>query len=446
TNPTDADRRAPLRPDHAAYVIYTSGSTGRPKGVVVAHQSLTNLLHHHRSGLVAASGGTRLRVALTAAFSFDTSLEGPVLMADGHELHLIDEDVRMHPQALVDYVARHRIDFLDLTPSYLRQLLPSGLLDDPRHRPRILMLGGEALDASLWRELAAAPDTGSYNFYGPTECTIDALSAPVGDTPRPVVGRPLANLQAYVLDDRLGPVPPGIAGELFIAGAGLARGYLHRPGLTAERFVANPYGDPGSRMYTTGDVVRWTTAGELEFVGRADDQVKIRGFRIEPGEIEALLRAHPAVADAVVVARQEDGRKRLVAYLVPAPGADEPTTAELRAHLAKTLPDYMVPQAFVTLDQLPLTPNGKLDRRALPAPDLAAHDTDYVAPTTDAERALARIWSEVLGVANVGAHDNFFELGGDSIVSIQVVSRARQAGLNLMPKDLFVHQTVATLA
>ncbi|MCA1681978.1 MAG: amino acid adenylation domain-containing protein [Actinobacteria bacterium] len=237
---TDAERLGHLQPANSAYIIYTSGSTGRPKGVAVEHRSLVNLLYHHRSGFVAAAGGGRLRVGLSAAFSFDTSLEGPLLMADGHELHLIDNAVRLDPEALVDYVAERRVDFLDLTPSYLRQLLPAGLLTDERHRPKVLMLGGEALGESLWRELAAAQDTTSYNFYGPTECTIDALSCPVLAGMRPAVGRPLRNLRAYVLDSALHPVPIGVVGELYLAGAQLARGYLHRPGLTAERFVACP--------------------------------------------------------------------------------------------------------------------------------------------------------------------------------------------------------------
>ncbi|MGH3749329.1 MAG: non-ribosomal peptide synthetase, partial [Micromonosporaceae bacterium] len=358
----DAERVGVLRPDGAAYVIYTSGSTGRPKGVAVEHRALVNLLHNHRGDFVAAAGGGRLRVGLTAVFSFDTSLEGPVLMADGHELHLIGEQVRLDPAALVDYVARHRIDFLDVTPSYLGQLLPAGLLTDARHRPKVLMLGGEALGGSLWRQLAAASDTASYNFYGPTETTVDALSCRVGEFERPVVGRPLRNLRAYVLDDALAPVPVGVPGELYLAGAQLARGYLHRPGLTAQRFLACPFGQPGARMYRTGDRVRWTEHGVLEFLGRADEQVKIRGFRIEPGEIETALLGHPQVGEAAVVAREDGpvgqggpGQKRLVAYVVSATGDAVPAAGELRALLGQALPDYMVPSAFVVLDELPLT-------------------------------------------------------------------------------------------
>src|SRR5205085_4881251 len=251
------------------------------------------------------------------------------------------------------------------------------------------------------------------------------------------------------LDDQLSPVPVGVPGALYLAGAQVARGYLGRPGLTAERFVANPFGEAGSRVYRAGDRARWRAEGVLEYLGRVDEQVKIRGFRIELGEVESSLLDHPEVADAVVVAREDEpGRKRLVAYLVPAAGAQLPTTADLRAFLAQTLPDYMVPSAFVVLEELPLSPNGKLDRKALPAPDPgSAHAGGYVAPRTDAEWALAGIWSEVLGVAQVGVEDNFFELGGDSILSIRVISRLRAAfRVELSPRTLFTTPTVAGLA
>ncbi|MFI1198400.1 non-ribosomal peptide synthase/polyketide synthase [Streptomyces sp. NPDC020883] len=448
-DPTDADRRAPLLPDHTAYVLYTSGSTGRPKGVAVAHRSLMNLLAGHRHGFVADAGGGPLRVALTASFSFDTALEGVLLMADGHRLHLVDEATRLDPAALVEYVVEHRVDFLDLTPSHLRQLLPAGLLTDPRHHPRVLMLGGEAVRPDLWRELAALPDVAAYNFYGPTECTVDALSCRIDGTGRPLVGRPLPNVRAHVLDGRLQPVPPGVGGELYLAGDQVARGYHHRPGLTAARFVADPFGPPGSRMYRTGDLARRTADGRLDYLGRADDQVKIRGHRIEPGEVEAALTALPDVAEAAVAAVPDaHGHARLAAYLVPAAGAARPAAAALRAALRRTLPDHMIPAAFVVLAVLPLTTSGKLDRRALPAPDLEADrdEREFVAPRTEAERTLAGIWSEVLGIARVGVTDNFFELGGDSILSIQAVSQARAAGLRLTSRDVFRHQTVAELA
>ncbi|MFF2744146.1 non-ribosomal peptide synthase/polyketide synthase [Kitasatospora sp. NPDC058048] len=429
-----------------AYVLYTSGSTGRPKGVTVPHRALAHLLAAHRAGFVADAGGGPLNVALTASLSFDTSLEGLLLLADGHPLHLVDETTRMDPAALVEYVVRHRIDFLDLTPSYLRQLLPAGLLDDPRHRPRVLMLGGEAVAPRLWRDLAARPEVAAYNYYGPTECTVDALACRIDGGDRPLVGRPLPNVRAYVLDGRLRPVPPGVSGELHLAGEQVARGYAGRPGLTAARFTADPYGPPGSRMYRTGDLARWTADGRLEYLGRADDQVKVRGHRIEPGEIEAALLDLPEVAAAAVVAVPDaHGQNRLAAYLVFADGTARPF-AELRAALRRVLPDHLVPSSFTVLDALPLGTSGKLDRRALPAPETEAREGEFVAPRTPEEETLAAIWAEVLGVPRVGVTDNFFELGGDSILSIQAVSRARAEGLRIGSQDVFRHQTVADLA
>ncbi|GAA4791374.1 non-ribosomal peptide synthase/polyketide synthase [Streptomyces ziwulingensis] len=445
----DTDRLTPPDPDHLAYVIHTSGSTGRPKGVAVSHRSLSHLLAGHREGFVAEAGGGPLRVALTASFSFDTSLEGVLLMADGHPLHLVDEATRLDAAALVEYVVEHRVDFLDLTPSYLRQLLPAGLLTDPRHHPRVLMLGGEPLGPALWRELAAQPGVTAYNFYGPTECTVDTLACRVEGDGRPLVGRPLPNVRAYVLDGRLQPVPPGVGGELYLAGPQVARGYTGRPGLTAARFLADPFGAPGERMYRTGDLARWTPDGRLDHLGRADDQVKVRGHRIEPGEVEAALLDLPDVTGAAVVALPDaHGHLRLAAYLVPGPGAEPPAAAEVRAACRRVLPDHMVPSSFTVLAALPLTTSGKLDRRALPAPDFdaAPREREFVAPRTAGEETLAGIWSEVLGVTRVGVTDNFFELGGDSILSIQAVSRARAAGLNLTSRDVFRHQTVADLA
>ncbi|MCR3750885.1 non-ribosomal peptide synthase/polyketide synthase [Lentzea californiensis] len=427
----------PVGAEHAAYVIYTSGSTGRPKGVVVEHRSLVNLLVAHREGFVR---GDRLRVALSAVFSFDTSLEGLVLLADGHELHVLDDDVRLDPSALVAYVVDRHIDFMDLTPSYARQLVEAGLLDG-EHRPKVLMLGGEAIGEDLWRRLADVPGTASYNFYGPTESTVDALSCRIAGDGRPVVGRPLRNLRAYVLDEDLRPVPVGVPGELYLAGAQLARGYLGRAGLTADRFLADPFGGPGERMYRTGDRARWLADGTVDYLGRTDDQVKIRGYRIEPGEVEAVLTQHPGVDEAVVIARQDDGHQRLVAYVTGAGKAD------LRVWLAERLPDYFVPSAFVALDAIPLNANGKVDRRALPAPDFTSARTEHVAPRTDVERDVAVIWSEVLGVPGIGVRDNFFELGGDSILSIRVISRLRAAfDVEMSPRALFSHPTVAGIA
>ncbi|MFG3691061.1 amino acid adenylation domain-containing protein [Micromonospora sp. NPDC047740] len=444
----DPDERVrPLHPRHPAYLIYTSGSTGRPKAVVVEHRSVVNLYHEHRSTLFAPMAARRpVQVAITASFSFDTSWEELLWLADGHTLHVIGEELRADAEALVGYVGKHGIDFLDVTPSYAAPLLAAGLLeDDGRHTPAMVSIGGEAIDAALWEEIGAAPRTAAYNYYGPTECTVDTLGSPIA-AGRPVsLGRPLANTRAYVLSPDLQPVPPGVAGELYLAGAGLARGYLGRPGLTATRFVADPFGAPGTRMYRTGDLVRWQAGGTLEYLGRTDDQVKIRGFRIEPGEIEAVLAGHPAVTQAVVVARADrPGDPRLVAYVVPAEEGT-PDPAELRAFAARSLPDYMVPAVVVPLDRIPLNTNGKVDKKKLPAPVFVAAASR--APRTPAERALAGLFADLLGVPTVGIDDDFFALGGHSLLATRLITRIRAAfGADLPVRALFETPTVAGLA
>ncbi|MFJ6776837.1 condensation domain-containing protein, partial [Kitasatospora sp. NPDC091257] len=309
-----------------------------------------------------------------------------------------------------------------------------------------LIVGAEACGADLVARWA--PHHRMVNSYGPTEATVVATwSAPLtADGAAPPIGRPLPATGAYVLDARLRPVPDGVPGELWLSGPALARGYAGRPGLTAARFTADPYGPPGGRMYRTGDLARWTADGRLEYLGRADDQVKVRGHRIEPGEIEGALLDLPEVAAAAVVAVPDaHGQNRLAAYLVFADGAARPF-AELRAALRRVLPDHLVPSSFTVLDALPLGTSGKLDRRALPAPETEAREGEFVAPRTPEEETLAAIWAEVLGVPRVGVTDNFFELGGDSILSIQAVSRARAEGLRIGSQDVFRHQTVADLA
>ncbi|MCA1697225.1 MAG: AMP-binding protein, partial [Actinobacteria bacterium] len=293
------------------------------------------------------------------------------------------------------------------------------------------------------------------NAYGPTEATVvSTWTRPLAadGEAAPPIGRPIWNTQVYVLDDALRPAPVGVPGELYVAGDGLARGYLNRHGLTAQRFVANPFAEPGSRMYRTGDVVRWTVEGELAFVGRTDEQVKIRGFRVEPGEIETLLRKHPDVGEAVVIARETlseeengPGSKRLVAYMVRS-GAATPVPGELRTMIASSMPDYMVPSAFVVLDSLPLSPNGKLDRRALPEPGEVKPRRTVAAPRTNNERIVARVWAELLGLEQIGVEEDFFELGGDSILSFRALSRIRAAfGVALSARSMFDARTVARL-
>ncbi|WP_026400352.1 non-ribosomal peptide synthetase [Actinomadura rifamycini] len=432
-----------LRGANAAYVIYTSGSTGRPKGVTVTHSAVLNYYEAHRDRLfdpvAEAAGGRRMRFAHLASFSFDTSWMGLLWMMHGHELHLIDDDTRRDVEAYTRYVARAHIDVVNTTPSHFTSLRDAGLLDDDgRHRPAHLLLGGEAVGEALWAELRAlAPALTARNFYGPTESTVDTTNQVVAGADRPSIGGPQRGTRAYVLDAALQPAPPGVPGELYLAGAQLARGYLGRPGLTAGRFVADPYGPPGDRMYRTGDLARWRPDGTLEYLGRADDQVKIRGYRVEPGEIESVLAGFEGVAGAAVVVR--DGR--LAAYVVPA----SVDVAALRAHAAARLPDHMMP-SFTALDALPLTVNGKLDRAALPAPGGTA-GAGRRAPRTPQEEILAGLFAEILGAARVGADDSFFDLGGDSLTATRLVGRVRSAlGAELPVRALFEAPTPAGLA
>ncbi|MET9617094.1 non-ribosomal peptide synthase/polyketide synthase [Kitasatospora indigofera] len=440
------DPLAAVEPRHPAYVIYTSGSTGRPKGVVSTHGGLLNLFASQRPLLFRRGTKERLRIGLTTSVSFDASCDQLSGLYAGHELHVLDEATWSDPDAFVDYVARAGLDYVNATPSYLQVLVARGLLDDPGSRPAVVSMGGEAVPGQLWERLRAVEGVSCLNYYGPSECTVDAVVAPLGSSPRPVIGRPLGGIRLHVLDSTLQPVPAGVAGELYLAGAGLARGYLNRPGLTAARFMADPFGPSGTRMYRTGDLVRWDASGNLEFLGRTDDQVKVRGFRIELGEIEAALAEHPQVAQVAVTVREDRaGDARLVAYPVVVAGA-ELRPDELRAHLRERLPDYMVPAAFVPLEGLPLTATGKLDRRALPAPVHTAPRTGR-APRTPQEQVLAELFAEVLGVAEAGADDDFFDLGGHSLLATRLVARARDAlGVELELRALFETPTVAGLA
>ncbi|MEV6875260.1 non-ribosomal peptide synthase/polyketide synthase [Amycolatopsis sp. NPDC051128] len=425
-------------PANPAYVIHTSGSTGRPKGVVIAHRSAANLMAWAGTdfGAVFRPGTT---VVASTSLNFDVSVfEVFAPLMTGATVEVVRDVLALGERPA--HQADRAVGLVSGVPSAFAQLLAQGAVSV---RPSTVVLAGEALTLDALRDIRKAlPDSRIANIYGPTESTVYA-TAWYHDTDRtPPIGRPIAGIHAHVLDAGMRRVPVGVPGELHLGGAGVARGYLGRPGLTAGRFVADPFGDPGARMYRTGDVVRWTERGELEYLGRADDQVKIRGFRIEPGEIEVALRRHPGVAEAVVVARKDAGHQRLVAYVVPGGSV---TPAQLREFLGGSLPAHLVPSAFVSLDRLPLNPSGKLDRRALPAPDWAATAT-RVAPRTPVERLLADIWAEALGLPEVGVEDNFFELGGDSILSIRLVSEAAKAGLRITTRDVFRHQTIAALA
>ena len=428
------------RPEGGAYVIYTSGSTGKPKGVLIEHRGACNLAAAQQRAFTIEPGD---RVLQFSRSSFDASIwEIIMALTTGATLCLASDEALMPGPELARLLKEQQINITLLPPTAL-----GALPDAPLPALRTLLVGGEACPPELVERWAAR--TQFLNAYGPTEITVCATIFECRGGGTPPIGRPLANTRVYVLDARLEPVPVGVPGELYIGGAGLARGYVGRAGLTADRFVPDPFsGEPGARLYRTGDLARWQPTGVLEFAGRIDHQVKLRGFRIEVGEVEAALRAHPAVREAVVMVREDaPGDRRLVAYLLTAQ-ASPPATGEMRSHLQQRLPDYMLPAAFVWLEALPLTSSGKVDRKALPAPDGArpALDGEFVAPRSPVEELLASAWAEVLGVAQVGVHDNFFNLGGDSILAIQVISRAQQRGIAFAVRQMFQHQTVAALA
>ncbi|MBK5991592.1 amino acid adenylation domain-containing protein [Streptomyces sp. MBT58] len=446
-------------PGDPAYLIHTSGSTGRPKGVLVSHASLANLgaghLADHIAPAVARTGRERLRVAHSASFAFDASWDPLLWMVHGHELHLLDDAAYRDPAVLSAYVDTHRVDYLDVTPSYAEALIAEGLLDEGRHHPAHLVVGGETVPPTLWERLTAVDGVHPVNLYGPTETTVDAYYWLPGDFADRPEGRPVRGSRAYVLDSSLRPVPAGVTGELYIAGPCLALGYLGRPDLTAERFVADPFGAlhgvPGGRMYRTGDLVRRREDHTLEFLGRSDDQVKIRGFRIELGEIQARLAAHPQVAAAAVIARETGHGKRLLAYAVPVKAdGTAPTPNGLRDHLAAALPEHMVPATVTLLDALPRTANDKLDHRALPDPEplspaIGAEVVGESGPHTEIVRGL---YADVLGIAEPPAAEaGFLDLGGHSLLAARLAARVREHfGVPFSIADVFRHSTAAAIA
>lgn len=457
---SDANPTSVVTSENLVYVLFTSGSTGKPKGVAVEHRQLLNYLQGILDRLNLPAGATFATVSTFAADLGNTVIF-PALCTGGC-LHVVSQERASDPEALADYFRRHPIDCLKIVPSHIAALLASSPTQSILPRQR-LILGGEAASWDLIEQLQQqALECQILNHYGPTETTVGVLTYPVkgkqvshGSQTVPL-GRPLANTQVYVLDKQLQPVPIGVPGELYIGGAGLARGYLNRPELTAQRFITNPFvekraiaSESGTRLYKTGDLVRYLPDGNLEFLGRVDHQVKIRGFRIELGEIEALLGQHAGVRQAVVSVWEEElGNKRLVAYVVPNK-KQTPSVSDLRSFLREKLAEYMVPSAFVMLKALPLTPNGKVDRRALPAPDQTRSGLEevYVAPRTSLEEQLAQIWAKVLGLERVGIHDNFFELGGHSLLLTQLLVQVRDAlQVDLSLSSLFEVPTVAGLA
>ncbi|MBC7730854.1 MAG: amino acid adenylation domain-containing protein, partial [Bacteriovorax sp.] len=420
-------------PEHLAYLIYTSGSTGQPKGVMVGQRSVVNLLAT-MSGKVGAGSGDAVLALTTLSFDI-AGLELYLPLMTGGRIVLAGGGVGSDPALLARLLQEQRVSIMQATPSTWTMLLDSGW--EPQAELRALC-GGEALPPALAANLGARVSA-LWNVYGPTETTIwsTARHIQAGEVS---IGTPIGNTQVYILDSYLQPVPQGVAGQLYIAGDGVARGYLKRPDLTAERFVPDPFGAvPGARMYMTGDLARYLADGSIEYLGRIDSQVKIRGFRIELGEIEAALAAVDGVREALVLAREDvAGDKRLVAYIV-----GQADTPALRSALLQSLPDYMVPSQFVQMDAFPLNANGKVDRKALPAPDLTANAAVYLAPRTAQEATLAAIWAEVLKIERVGIEDNFFELGGHSLMATQVVSRMRAAfGTDVPLRALFEAPTV----
>ncbi|WP_038727507.1 non-ribosomal peptide synthetase [Burkholderia pseudomallei] len=460
--PSTPPRVEGLTPRHLAYVIYTSGSTGQPKGVMVEHASVVNLWRALDEAIYRTHPSAR-RVSLNASIAFDSLVKQWVQLLSGRTLVVVPEPVRFDGRRLLDAIGRDRIDVFDCTPSQLALIEGARGPEDEAY-PQVTLVGGEAIGEGMWSELASASSRTYYNVYGPTECTVDATLARITAEHAPHIGGPLANVRAYVLNERLSPAPVGVRGELYIGGAGVARGYLNRPELTRERFIDDPF-VAGGRLYRTGDLARWRTDGRLEYLGRNDFQVKIRGFRIELGEIEAQLAKVAGVREVVVLARDSAAAVRDSATEHAAPDAPSPETATatekrlvayykgdadvvaLRAQAAQHLPSYMVPSAYVRLDAWPLTPNGKLDRRALPAPaDDAYARAEYEAPQGAKEEALAEIWRDLLQVDQISRHDNFFQLGGHSLLAISLGDMMRERGLHADVRTLFNAETLAALA
>jgi amino acid adenylation domain-containing protein/non-ribosomal peptide synthase protein (TIGR01720 family) len=442
-----------VTPENLVYIIYTSGSTGKPKGVAVEHRQLLNYQLAIQQRLKLAPNASFATVS-TFAVDLGNTSTFPSLCTGG-SLHILSQERAADIETLVDYFHRHPIDYLKIVPSHL-MILPT-TPDLKKVLPqRRLILGGEACHWSFIERIREASEGCQIlNHYGPTETTVGVLTHAASDgqfdncSLSLPLGRPLPNIQVYILNADGDPVSIGLPGEAHIGGAGVTRGYLNRPDLTSERFIPDPFREGGgNRLYKTGDLARFLPNGLIEFLGRTDHQVKIRGFRVELREIEAILEEHPTLQRAVVVMRNDAaGENKLVAYVVPLQ-LPAPSQTELRRYLSEKLPEYMAPAAYVALNSLPLTASGKIDRRALPPPDSDRPQLEvaFAAPRNEVERELAEIWGQVLRLERIGVHDNFFELGGDSILSLQIVARANQRGLRLTPKQLFQQQTIAQLS
>ncbi|MEF2238189.1 non-ribosomal peptide synthase/polyketide synthase [Pseudomonas aeruginosa] len=452
----ESDPQSAVGVDNLAYVIYTSGSTGKPKGTLLPHGNVLRLFDatRHWFGFSADDAWS-----LFHSYAFDFSVwEIFGALLHGGRLVIVPHETSRSPEDFLRLLCRERVTVLNQTPSAFKQLMQVACAGQevPPLALRHVVFGGEALEVQAlrpWFERFGDRAPRLVNMYGITETTVHVTYRPLsladldGGAASPI-GEPIPDLSWYLLDAGLNPVPRGCIGELYVGGAGLARGYLNRPELSCTRFVADPFSTTGGRLYRTGDLARYRCDGVVEYVGRIDHQVKIRGFRIELGEIEARLLAQPGVAEAVVLPHEGPGATQLVGYVVTQAAPSDPAALRdtLRQALKASLPEHMVPAHLLFLERLPLTANGKLDRRALPAPDASRLQQDYAAPRSELEQRLAAIWADVLKLGRVGLDDNFFELGGDSIISIQVVSRARQAGIRLAPRDLFLHQTIRGLA
>ncbi|MDQ0418594.1 amino acid adenylation domain-containing protein/non-ribosomal peptide synthase protein (TIGR01720 family) [Croceifilum oryzae] len=432
--------------ENVAYIIYTSGSTGNPKGVLVQHHSVINLSYGLNKEVFSYETPANLRVSLGSSIAFDASVQELQMLLYGSSVYVISNEVRSDSQQFISFVRKNQLDVLDMTPSLLQSLVDDGLFEDEDvHIPSKVWVGGEAITPSLWEQLVKLDKTQFYNVYGPTECTVDATYFRIDkDSMKVTIGRPLPNIQAYVLDGNLLPVPVGVTGELYLGGAGLARGYLNRPELTDERFISHPFHE-GERLYRTGDLVRYLRDGNLEYLGRIDNQVKIRGFRIELGEIEANLERHPLVKEAIVSVREDQpGDQRMVAYVV-----GEGNAHEWREHLKSLVPGYMIPAHFIEVDSLPLTTNGKVDRKALNRLTIQRENTASVPmiPRDEIEYKLIQIWQDLLQIEDVYINDDFFSRGGHSLLVLKLVSKIRERfGTEMKVSALIENPTVEGIA